>query len=203
MVSYKDLAKQKDPSLATAFEMVGADWAAKIISFGIVIGLATVVMVLLLGLTGVVFAMSRDGLLPRSLSHTGKHGTPVRLQIAVGVVMALIAASCNVSILADMVNIGTLSAFTLVSISIPIMRKKRPDLKRVFKIPGNPWGAYPHRARQHLAHAQPERAHLDSIRGLACGRLLLFLLRLRLPPRPARHGRAGSWQLRVVLNGKC
>lgn len=51
MVSYKDLAKQKDPSLATAFEMVGADWAAKIISFGIVIGLATVVMVLLLGLT--------------------------------------------------------------------------------------------------------------------------------------------------------
>ena len=111
----------------------------KIISFGIVIGLATVVMVLLLGLTRVVFAMSRDGLLPRSLSHTGKHGTPVRLQIAVGVVMALIAASCNVSILADMVNIGTLSAFTLVSISIPIMRKKRPDLKRVFKIPGNPW----------------------------------------------------------------
>ena len=103
------------------------------------IGLATVVMVLLLGLTRVVFAMSRDGLLPRSLSHTGKHGTPVRLQIAVGVVMALIAASCNVSILADMVNIGTLSAFTLVSISIPIMRKKRPDLKRVFKIPGNPW----------------------------------------------------------------
>ena len=139
MVPYKDLAKQKDPSLATAFEMVGADWAAKIISFGIVIGLATVVMVLLLGLTRVVFAMSRDGLLPRSLSHTGKHGTPVRLQIAVGVVMALIAASCNVSILADMVNIGTLSAFTLVSISIPIMRKKRPDLKRVFKIPGNPW----------------------------------------------------------------
>ena len=39
----------------------------------------------------------------------------------------------------EMVNIGTLSAFTLVSISIPIMRKKRPDLKRVFKIPGNPW----------------------------------------------------------------
>ncbi len=126
MVSYKDLAKQKDPSLATAFEMVGADWAAKIISFGIVIGLATVVMVLLLGLTRVVFAMSRDGLLPRPLSHTGKHGTPVRLQIAVGVLMALIAASCNVAVLADMVNIGTLSAFALVSISIPIMRKKRP-----------------------------------------------------------------------------
>ncbi len=80
MVSYKDLAKQSDPSLAVAFKMVGADWAAKIISLGIVIGMATVVMVLLLGLTRVVFAMSRDGLLPRGLSHTGKHGTPVRLQ---------------------------------------------------------------------------------------------------------------------------
>lgn len=139
MVSYKDLAKQASPSLATAFEMVGANWAAKIISFGIVIGLATVVMVLLLGLTRVVFAMSRDGLLPRGLSHTGKHGTPVRLQIIVGVVMALIAACSDVDVLADMVNIGTLSAFTLVAISVPIMRRKRPDLKRTFRMPGNPW----------------------------------------------------------------
>ena len=139
MVSYKDLAKQPNPSLAVAFTMVGADWAAKIISLGIVIGMATVVMVLLLGLTRVVFAMSRDGLLPRGLSHTGKHGTPARLQILVGVVMALIAACCNVDVLSDMVNIGTLSAFTLVAISVPIMRKKRPDLERSFKIPGNPW----------------------------------------------------------------
>ena len=139
MVSYTDLAKQASPSLATAFEMVGANWAAKIISFGIVIGLATVVMVLLLGLTRVVFAMSRDGLLPRGLSHTGKHGTPVRLQVIVGVVMALIAACSDVDVLADMVNIGTLSAFTLVAISVPIMRRKRPDLKRTFRMPGNPW----------------------------------------------------------------
>ena len=139
MVSYKDLAKQASPSLATAFEMVGANWAAKIISFGIVIGLATVVMVLLLGLTRVVFAMSRDGLLPRGLSHTGKHGTPVRLQVIVGVVMAPIAACSDVDVLADMVNIGTLSAFTLVAISVPIMRRKRPDLKRTFRMPGNPW----------------------------------------------------------------
>lgn len=139
MVSYKDLAKQASPSLATDFEMVGANWAAKIISFGIVIGLATVVMVLLLGLTRVVFAMSRDGLLPLGLSHTGKHGTPVRLQVIVGVVMALIAACSDVDVLADMVNIGTLSAFTLVAISVPIMRRKRPDLKRTFRMPGNPW----------------------------------------------------------------
>lgn len=139
MVSYKELAKQDSPSLSTAFELVGAHWAAKIISFGIVLGLATVVMVLLLGLTRVVFAMSRDGLLPRGLSRTGKHGTPVGLQIAVGVVVALVAACFDIGVLSDMVNIGTLSAFTLVAICVPIMRRKRPDLPRAFKIPGNPW----------------------------------------------------------------
>lgn len=139
MVSYKQLAAVGSPSLATAFELVGADWAAKVISFAIVLGLATVVMVLLLGLTRVVFAISRDGLLPRGLSKTGKHGTPAKLQIGLGIVVALVAACFDVSILSDMVNIGTLSAFTLVAIAIPIMRKKRPDLPRTFKIPGNPW----------------------------------------------------------------
>lgn len=139
MVSYADLAKQDSPSLATAFELVGADWAAKIISFGIVLGLATVVMVLLLGLTRIVFAVSRDGLLPRGLSKTGKHGTPAALQIVVGAVVALVAAFFDIGVLSDMVNIGTLSAFTLVAISIPIMRKKRPDLPRAFKMPGSPW----------------------------------------------------------------
>ena len=139
MVSYKDLAKAQSPSLATAFELVGANWAAKIISFGIVLGLATVVMVLLLGLTRIVFAMSRDGLLPRGLSKTGSHGTPAILQIACGVVVALVAAFFDIGVLSDMVNIGTLSAFTLVAISVPIMRRKRPDLKRSFVMPGNPW----------------------------------------------------------------
>ncbi|NEG90541.1 amino acid permease [Bifidobacterium aerophilum] len=139
MVSYKELAAQDSPSLATAFELVGANWAAKIISFGIVLGLATVVMVLLLGLTRVVFAMSRDGLLPRGLSKTGKHGTPALLQIVTGVVVALVAAFFDIGVLSDMVNIGTLSAFTLVALSVPIMRMKRPELPRAFKMPGNPW----------------------------------------------------------------
>ncbi|WEV69034.1 amino acid permease [Bifidobacterium sp. ESL0775] len=139
MVSYKDLAKAKDPSLATGFELVGATWAAKIISFAIVLGLTTVVMVMLLSLTRVVFAMSRDGLLPRGLSKVGKHGTPAKLQIAASVLVAFVASCFNINVLSDMINIGTLSAFTLVAISVPIMRKKRPDLHRSFKIPGNPW----------------------------------------------------------------
>ena len=139
MVSYKDLAQVENPSLTTAFELVGVTWAAKVISYGIVLGLATVVMVVLLGMTRVVFAMSRDGLLPRGFSKTGKHGTPARLQIVGGILVAVIAAFSPIDVLSDMVNIGTLSAFTLVAISVPIMRKKRPDLKRTFKVPGNPW----------------------------------------------------------------
>ena len=199
MVSYKDLAKQSDPSLAVAFKMVGADWAAKIISLGIVIGMATVVMVLLLGLTRVVFAMSRDGLLPRGLSHTGKHGTPVRLQIIVGVVMALIAACCNVGILSDMVNIGTLSAFTLVAISIPIMRKKRPDLERSFKIPGNPWVPILIALANLWLMVNLSVLTWIRFRGLA-HRRLRHLLRLWLPSCPSRCRRTRSCRARVIWN---
>ena len=65
-------------NLATAFAANGVDWAAKVISIGALAGLTTVVMVLMLGQTRVLFAMSRDGLLPRPLAKTGPHGTPVR-----------------------------------------------------------------------------------------------------------------------------
>ena len=138
MVSYKDLAKQEAPSLSTSFELVGATWAAKIISLGIVIGLTTVVMVLLLGLTRIVFAVSRDGLLPRSFSKVSKRGIPARIQIVSGVVVAIIASTLDIGILSDMVNIGTLSAFLLVSAGVPIMRMRRPDLHRSFMVPWNP-----------------------------------------------------------------
>lgn len=140
MVSYKDLAASDSPSLTTAFVLVGASWAGKVISIGILVGLTTVVMVLLLGLTRIVFAMSRDGLLPRGLSHTShRYHTPIRLQIGVGVVVALIAGLAKVELLEEMINIGTLSAFVLVSFGIPILRRSRPDVKRGFRVPGSPW----------------------------------------------------------------
>ncbi|MFC4137951.1 MULTISPECIES: APC family permease [unclassified Microbacterium] len=140
MVSYTELAALEEPSLASAFEIVGATWAAKIISIGSLVGLTTVVMVLLLGLARIVFAMSRDGLLPRSLSVTdAKRGTPIRIQIIVGVIIAIIAGFTNVQVLGDMINIGTLSAFVLVSVGVPILRKSRPDLQRPFTVPLSPW----------------------------------------------------------------
>ncbi|TFB46283.1 amino acid permease [Cryobacterium tagatosivorans] len=140
MVPYTVLADDPNASLATAFVAVGAGWAAQVISVGILVGLTTVIMVLLLGLSRVLFAMSRDGLLPRSLSKTSaKRGTPVRIQIITGLAVALIAGLTDVGVLEEMINIGTLSAFVLVSIAVVVLRKKRPDLKRAFKVPFSPF----------------------------------------------------------------
>ena len=140
MVPYTVLAEAEDPSLATAFVSVGAEWAAQVISIGILLGLTTVIMVLLLGLARVVFAMSRDGLLPRGLSRTSDvHKTPARVQIIAGVVVALIAGLTDVGVLEEMINIGTLSAFVLVSLGIPVLRRKRPDIVAAFRVPLSPF----------------------------------------------------------------
>ncbi|WP_129337826.1 amino acid permease [Cellulomonas endophytica] len=139
MVSYRELAQEESPSLTSAFVLVGADWAGQVISVGILVGLTSVLMVLLLGLTRVVFAMSRDGLLPRAMSRTSpRFGTPVRLQVGAGVVVALVAGLAQVELLEEMINIGTLSAFVLVSFGIPVLRRTRPDLPRGFRVPLSP-----------------------------------------------------------------
>ncbi|MDJ0316941.1 MULTISPECIES: amino acid permease [Arthrobacter] len=139
MVSYKDLAAVAEPSLSTAFSLVGAEWAVVIISLGSLIGLTTVIMVLLMGLARVMMAMSRDGLLPRGLSKTSdKHATPARTQILSGVFVAILAGFTPVELLSEMINIGTLSAFVMVSIGILVLRRKRPDLKPAFRVPFGP-----------------------------------------------------------------
>ncbi len=137
MVKYDQI----DPkaALATAFINVGKDGYATIISAGAVAGLTTVVMTLLIGATRVSFAMSRDHLLPPRLGRTNdRTGTPVLLTVVIGTAVALIASLTPIGKLEEMVNIGTLAAFTLVSISVPILRRRRPDLRRSFKVPFNP-----------------------------------------------------------------
>jgi APA family basic amino acid/polyamine antiporter len=139
MVSYLELAEQKTPSLATAFRLVGQDWASAVISLGALAGLTTVIMVLLLGLSRIVFALSRDGLLPRWLSKTTTRSkTPARIQIIGGLIVAIIAAFTDVGLLEEMINIGTLSAFVLVSLGVIVLRRTRPDLKRGFTVPWSP-----------------------------------------------------------------
>ncbi|MBU9764040.1 amino acid permease [Mycobacterium sp. TNTM28] len=140
MVSYTVLRDVPDghANLATAFEANGVHWAAKVISIGALAGLTTVVIVLMLGQTRVLFAMSRDGLLPRQLAVTGGHGTPVRITLIVGVLVAIAASVFPMGRLEEMVNIGTLFAFVLVSAGVIVLRRTRPDLQRGFRAPWVP-----------------------------------------------------------------
>ncbi|CAN5118588.1 amino acid permease [soil metagenome] len=139
MVSYTVLRDAgSEANLATAFEANGVDWAATVISIGALAGLTTVVIVLMLGQTRVLFAMSRDGLMPKQLAQTGEHGTPVRITWIVGALVAVAASVFPIGKLEEMVNIGTLFAFVLVSAGVLVLRKTRPDLKRGFKAPWVP-----------------------------------------------------------------
>ncbi len=140
MVKYSDLAKATNggetATLASAFALNGVNWAAKIIAVGALAGLTTVVLVLMLGQSRVIFAMSRDGLLPRGMAVVNeKTGVPARITIGVGVAIAVVAGFSKIGVLEEMVNVGTLFAFVLVSIGVIILRRKRPDLKRSYRVP--------------------------------------------------------------------
>ncbi len=125
--------------LASAFESVGRPGFANLISIGAIVGLTTVMMILLLGQSRVFFAMSRDHLLPPVFSAISERfGTPYRTSIATGIVVAGLAFYFSLGTLAELVNIGTLFAFILVSLGVIILRRTRPDLKRAFTCPGVP-----------------------------------------------------------------
>lgn len=138
MVNYTQLATQGDEkaTLATAFQIHGVTWAASVITVGALAGLTTVVMVMFLGQVRILFAMSRDGLLPRGLAKTDQErGTPVRATVLVGAVVALASAFFPADKLEEMVNVGTLFAFILVSAGVIVLRRSRPDLPRGFRAP--------------------------------------------------------------------
>ncbi|MHC5260737.1 amino acid permease [Streptomyces sp. UC4497] len=137
MQNYKEL----DPGapLAEAFKSVGHPFWAGLISFGAVIGLTTVCMILLLGQSRVFFAMSRDGLLPPVFSAVHpKFRTPYRSTIILGLLTALVAGFISLEELSKLVNIGTLFAFVVVALGVLILRRTRPDLPRAFKAPWVP-----------------------------------------------------------------
>jgi basic amino acid/polyamine antiporter, APA family len=138
MVPYTALKTTPDghhANLATAFAVNGVHWASGIISIGALAGLTTVVMVLLLGGCRVLFAMARDGLLPRRLAKTGARGTPVRITVLVALLVAATASAFPTDKLEEMVNVGTLFAFLVVSAGVIVLRRVRPDLPRGFRTP--------------------------------------------------------------------
>jgi APA family basic amino acid/polyamine antiporter len=138
MVPYDKI--DPDAALASAFTSVGQDGFATMIAAGAVAGLTTVVMTLLIGAIRVLFAMSRDGLIPHGFGRTNpRTGTPLRITVTIGATVAVVAAYTPIGKLEEMVNIGTLTAFALVSLAVPVLRKSRPDLDRPFRVPLSPW----------------------------------------------------------------
>jgi APA family basic amino acid/polyamine antiporter len=135
IVPYTLLADTPAP-VAFALEYVGIPWGAEIISVGAILGITSVMLVLLYGQSRIFFAMARDGLLPRSFAKVHpKFRTPVRASLLVGAVTALLASLLPLESMAELVNIGTLAAFVIVSVGIIVLRRTRPELPRPFRCP--------------------------------------------------------------------
>jgi len=114
----------------------GLGWLSPFIKIGAIAGLSSVILVMMLGQSRIYFAIAKDGLLPPILAKVHRtHGVPQNATILASVVTALIAGLFPLQALNELVSIGTLMAFTIVCLSVIILRKTRPDLKRPFKTP--------------------------------------------------------------------
>jgi APA family basic amino acid/polyamine antiporter len=119
-----------------AFKAIHLDWVRGIINVAAVAGLTSVLFAFMLGAARIWFALSRDGLLPGWFARVHpRHGTPYRPTAILGVFSALVAGFLPIGEVAELVNIGTLSAFIVICLSVLILRIRRPDVKRGFRSP--------------------------------------------------------------------
>lgn len=138
IVPYQNLNVSDPVSFALRF--ADQNMIAGLISVGAIAGMTTVLLVLLFGQTRLLFAISRDGLLPESLSKVNaKTHTPVRSTWVVGGLIAVLAGFVPLDRLADLTSIGTLFAFLVVSLGVIVLRYSHPDLKRGFRVPWVPF----------------------------------------------------------------
>jgi basic amino acid/polyamine antiporter, APA family len=139
-IASPDQLKSSDAPLATALdEGAGIGWAGAILALGAVVAITSVVLVILYGQTRIFFAMCRDGLLPQRLATVNqRYGTPARLTIGLGVLIAILAALVPLGEIVKLVNIGTLFAFVLVNVGVIILRRTRPEMPRPYRVPWSP-----------------------------------------------------------------
>ncbi|KGE17215.1 amino acid permease [Paenibacillus wynnii] len=138
IVPYQNLNVSDPVSFALRF--VDQNMIAGLISVGAIAGMTTVLLVMLFGQTRLLFAISRDGLLPRSLSKVNaKTHTPVRSTWMVGGIVAVLTGFVPLDRLVNLTSIGTLFAFLIVSLGIISLRASNPELKRGFKVPWVPF----------------------------------------------------------------
>ena len=122
--------------VAFALRHIGYNVGSAIVAVGAICGITTVLLVLLYGQSRIFFAMSRDGMVPANVCkiHRRFH-TPYRVTILGAIFVSIIAGVFPIGMIAEMANIGTLSAFLIASIGVMVLRKTEPDLKRNFKCP--------------------------------------------------------------------
>lgn len=136
IVNYK-LLNVPDP-IAVGINAAGQKlfWLRPVIKIGAIAGMSSVILVLITGMPRILYTMSIDGLIPPVMGRVHKkYRTPHITTIIVGGVVAVISGLFPIDLIADMVSIGTLLAFAMVCISIIILRIKRPEMKRPFKVP--------------------------------------------------------------------
>jgi APA family basic amino acid/polyamine antiporter len=179
----------KTAPLASAFRSLGMDFAARLISFGAIVGLTSVLLVLLLGQSRIFLAMSRDGLMPQAFGKIHpKFRTPYLSTILVGLIVAVLSGLTPLTVLVELVSIGTLFAFVLVSAGVLVLRRSQPDLPRPFRCPWVP--AIPVLAILacvYLMSALPWITWLRFVGWLVAG-MFIYGLYGRVHSRLARHG---------------
>jgi len=123
--------------VAFALSVINQDWAAGLVSAGAVAGITSVLLVMLMSQPRIFFSMSRDRLLPSGVSAVHpRFGTPYITTIITGVVVALFAGLLRIDVVGEMTSIGTLFAFVVVCAAVMMLRVKRPDAHRPFRVPG-------------------------------------------------------------------
>src|SRR5687768_16503980 len=139
MVAQEQSIQFLNAPVAFALAFIGQGWAAGLVSAGAVAGITSVLLVMLMSQPRIFFSMSRDRLLPQGVSKVHpRFGTPYITTIITCVLVALVAAFTNIQAAGEMTSIGTLFAFVVVCAAVLVLRRKRPDAKRPFRVPLGP-----------------------------------------------------------------
>ncbi|HWH01741.1 MAG TPA: amino acid permease, partial [Pilimelia sp.] len=137
MQDYREI--DPESGFSSAFASVGLPGLATVIAVGAIIGILTVMFTFMLGVTRVWFSMSRDGLLPRWFAKVHPvRRVPTRITWIAGIGSAVIAGFLPIREAAELTNIGILLAFVVVCAAVIVLRYRRPDLPRGFRLPGMP-----------------------------------------------------------------
>jgi len=137
---FRSSGREASVAFAITKYMHGYEWLSKSVTVAILAGFSSVILVMLLGQSRVFYSMSKDGLVPRVFSDVHpRFRTPYRSNMLFFVFTGLFAAFLPEDIVGEMTSIGTLFAFVLVCIGVWILRRRRPDLQRAFKVPAVPF----------------------------------------------------------------